>query len=214
MVDLYDLAMFASWTTLLLYLIPQIYQDVQSPTSCLQQSQTIQGLATCLDKFTVPHDSYTPWTYTLAQPTANQRKDWKSAVNLSLLDVDGNCSATSLPLSLQGLCDIEPFKDYCVLYEMSARCGTYLKGWGFMVVPAFRVAVSRSVHISAPHPGYDLGTVEQAASIFENTGSKSLLVPGRTRTAFLKSSDCIVPVSARQDYYMTDPAHNNVRFFR
>jgi hypothetical protein len=96
----------------------------------------------------------------------------------------------------------------------NARCGTYLKGWGFMVVPASRVAVSRSVHISAPHPGYDLGTVEQAASIFENTGSKSLLVPGRTRTAFLKSSDCIVPVSARQDYFMTDPAHNNVRFFR
>jgi len=116
--------------------------------------------------------------------------------------------------ALQGLYDIEVFRDFCILYETSAQCGTYLKGWGFMVVPAFGVAVSRSVHISAPHPGYNLGTVEQAASIFENTGSKSLLVPGRTRTAFLKSPDCIVPVSARQDYYMTDPAHNNVRFFR
>jgi len=195
--------MFA-WTTLLLQLIP---------SSCLQQSQTIQGLATCLDKFTVPHDSYTPSTYTLAQPTVNQRKDWKIAVE-SLLEVNGNCSATSLPDSLQGLYNIEPFKDYCVLYETSTQSGMYLKGWGFMVVPAFRVPVSRNVHISAPHPGYDLGTVEQAASVFENTGSKSLLVPGRTRTAFLKSSDCIVPVSATQDYYMTDPAHNNVRFFR
>ena len=205
--------MFASWTTLLPPLIPQIYQDVQFPSSCLQQSQTIQGLATCLDKFTAAHDSYTPLTYTLAQPTPNQRKDWKIAVE-SLLEVNGNCSATSLPLSLQGLYDIEPFKDYCVLYETSSQSGTYLKGWGFMVVPAFRVAVSRSVHISAPHPGYDLGTVEQAAFVFEKTGSKSLLVPGRTRTAFLKPSDCIVPVSAGQDYYMTDPAHNNVRSFR
>ena len=205
--------MFASWTRFLLQFIPQIYQDAQLPSSCLQHSQTIQGLATCLDKFTVPHDSYTPWTYTLAQPTANQRKDWKMAVK-SLLEVDGNCSATSVPLSLQGLYDIEPFKHYCVLYETSTQCGTYLKGWGFMVVPSFRVAVSRNVHISAPHPGYDLGTVEQASSVFENTGSKSFLVPGRTRTAFLKSSNCIVPVSSSQDYYMTDPAHNNVRFFR
>ena len=139
--------------------------------------------------------------------------DWKEAVK-ALLDVDGNCSTTSLPLSLQGLYVIEPFKDYCVLYETITQCGTYLKGWGFMVVPAFRVAISRSVHISAPHPRYDLGTVEQAASVFGNTGAKSLLVPGRTRTAFLKSSDCIVPVSPMQDYYMTDPAHNNVRFFR
>jgi hypothetical protein len=35
--------------------------------------------------------------------------------------------------------------------------------------------------------------------VFENMGSKSLLVPGRTRTAFLKLSDCIVSVSATQD---------------
>jgi hypothetical protein len=128
MVHLYDLAMFASWTTFLLQLIPQIYyQDVQSPTSCLQQSQTIQGLATCLDKFTVPHDSYTPWTYTLAQPTANLRKDWRSAVK-SLLDVDGNCSATSLPLSLQGLYDIEflrALRNECAMWNASQRLGLY-----------------------------------------------------------------------------------------
>ncbi|KIM37757.1 hypothetical protein M413DRAFT_448272 [Hebeloma cylindrosporum] len=204
--------MLASWTTFLLRFIPQIYQDAQLPSSCLQQSQTIQGLATCLDKFTIPHDTYAPWTYALAQPTANQRKDWKLTVK-SLLEVDGNCSATLPPLSLRGLYDIEPFKDYCVLYETSTQCGTYLKGWGFMVVPAFRGAVSRSVHVSAPHPGYDLGTVEQAASVFETTGSKSLLVPGRTRTAFLESSDCIVPVSSKQDYYMTDPAHNDLEPF-
>jgi len=204
----------ASWRTFLLQLlvIPQIRQAVQIPSSCLQQSQTVQGLATCLDNFTVPAEFYTSSTYALAQPTENQRNDWKSVVR-SLLEVDGNCSDTSLPLSLQGLYEIEPFKDYCVLYETGTQSGAYLKGWGFMVVPTFRVAVSRSVHISAPHPGYDLGTVEQAASVFENTGSKSLLVPGRTRKAFLKPSDCIVPVSAKQDYYMTDPAHSNVRFY-
>ena len=156
--------MFASLVTFLLQFISQTYQDGQSPSSCLRDSQTIQSLATCLDTFTAPHDSYTPRTYQLAQPTADQRMDWKVAVK-SLLEVDGNCAVTSLPHSLQGLYEIEPFQDYCVIYETSTQCGTYLKGWGLMVVPAFRVAVSRSVHISAPHPGYDLGTVEQAAYV-------------------------------------------------
>jgi hypothetical protein len=86
MVDLYNFAMFASWTTFLPQLIPQIYQDAQLPSLSLQHSQTIQGLATCLDEFTIPHESYTPWTYALAQFTANQRKDWKSAVK-SLLEI-------------------------------------------------------------------------------------------------------------------------------
>jgi len=187
----------------------QIYQVGQSPSACLLTSQTIQGLSTCLDTFTAPHNSYTSKTYELAQPTADQRMDWKVAVK-SLLEVDGNCSDTLLPLSLRDLYAVAPFQDFCVLYETSTQKGSYVKGWGFMVVPASRVAVSRSVHISAPHPGYDLGTVEQAAYVFENTGSKSLLVPGRTRTAFLQSSNCIVPASAKQDYYLTDPAHNNV----
>jgi hypothetical protein len=78
-----------------------------------------------------------------------------------------------------------------------------------MIVPARRSSVSRNVHVSAPHPGYDLGTVEQAAAVYEATGANSLLVPGRTRTAFLENSACIAPTSPSQEYYKTDPGYNN-----
>ncbi|KIJ98830.1 hypothetical protein K443DRAFT_626384 [Laccaria amethystina LaAM-08-1] len=56
-------------------------------------------------------------------------------------------------------------------------------------------AVSRNVHISAPHPRFDVGTPAQAAYIFKATGSKSLLIAGRTPTAFLNLSPCISTAS-------------------
>jgi hypothetical protein len=91
--------------------------------------------------------------------------------------------------------------------------GIYVKGWGFMVVPRLRTSVSRVVHFSAPHPGYNLATVQQAAFLFESTGSHSLLVPGRMRTAFLEPSECIPPASPSQQFCKTNPAHNIVIIF-
>jgi hypothetical protein len=180
-----------------------------SPSSCFQTAASIEGLVSCLDTYTVPHDYYNAMTYDLAQPVGTQRRDWSIAVH-SLLSVDGNCASVSIPLSLRGLYAVEAFERHCVLYETTSRCGTYLKGWGYVIVPAKQRSVSRNVHVSAPHPGYDLGTVEQAAAVYEATGAKSLLVTGRTRTAFLENSACIAPTRPSQDYYKTDPAHNDV----
>ncbi|KAF5329605.1 hypothetical protein D9619_009405 [Psilocybe cf. subviscida] len=179
-----------------------------SSSSCLQTAVSIEGLVSCLDTYTVPHNYYNAMTYDLAQPVGTQRRDWSTAVQ-SLLSVDGDCASVRIPLSLRGMYAIETFGAHCVLYETTSRCGTYLKGWGYVIVPARRSSVSRNLHVSAPHPGYDLGTVEQAAAVYEATGAKSLLVTGRTRTAFLKSSACIPPTSPSQDYYTTDPAHND-----
>lgn len=77
-----------------------------------------------------------------------------------------------------------------------------------MIVPERRAAVSRTIHISAPHPGFDVGTPSQAAYLFRATGAKSFLMAGRTRTAFLHPSPCISATS-QSGYYETDPAHNN-----
>lgn len=84
-----------------------------------------------------------------------------------------------------------------------------------MVVPRLRTSVSRSVHFSAPHPIYDCGTVQQAAFLFESTGSQSLYVAGRTRVAFSEPSECISSesVSPSQRYYKSDPTHNNLELF-
>jgi hypothetical protein len=78
-----------------------------------------------------------------------------------------------------------------------------------MVVPAMRRAVSRFIHISAPHPTADINTTQQAAALFKATGAKSLLIPGRIRMAFLDATDC-VESPAGTVYYKTDPAHDKV----
>jgi len=177
-----------------------------TPASCLKSSTTIDALVTCLGVFIVPPKYYNEETYEAAQPTSNQRDDWKTLID-SFLSVNGNCSSIPIPPSLQGIYTIEPFNTICVLYETSSLEGVYLKGWGFMFVPRFRSSVSRTVHFSAPHPMYDRGTSQQAAFLFESTGSKSLLVPGRARTAFSEPSECISEAFP-QVYYKTDTAHN------
>ncbi|KAF4623310.1 hypothetical protein D9613_002302 [Agrocybe pediades] len=182
--------------------------DFRTPSTCFKVSRDIGYLAACLDTFTVPRGYYNTITYDMAQPIGTQREDWKTSIN-TLLSVDGNCSLASVPVSLHGLYDIAPFQDFCVLFETSSRCGTYLKGWGFMIVPSRRRAVARDVHISAPHPHFDGGTVEQAASVFYSTRSSSLLVAGRARNAFMSPSSCIKSGSMTGAYYRTDPAHNN-----
>ncbi|KAF9526194.1 hypothetical protein CPB83DRAFT_817391 [Crepidotus variabilis] len=185
-----------------------------TPAVCIQKSSSLLKLALCMDKFTIPHAYYDPATYDLSQPVGSQREDWKRLVQ-QLLDVDtfGLCSAIPIPPSLKGIYTIEYFKGYCILHELTSPCGFYLKGWGYMIVPASDTRVSRDIHLAAPHPGYDLGTVEQVASMFERTGARSMLVAGRNRTALLEESSCIIPTSPRQYYYKTDPTHNNLEPF-
>ncbi|KAF8805576.1 hypothetical protein BYT27DRAFT_7104300 [Phlegmacium glaucopus] len=178
-----------------------------SPALCFETSTTIDALAACLEDFTVPPNHYNQATYDAAQPTTEQRNDWKNVINL-FLSVDGDCSSIPIPPSLQGIYTIEAFQNMCVLYEASVQEGIYVKGWGFMIVPRLRTSVSRAVHFSAPHPFFDRGTVQQAAFLFESTGSKSLFAAGRIRTAFPDPSECIPPVNSSQKFYKTDPAHN------
>ena len=182
-----------------------------TPAGCLVVSPNLGALVTCLDTFTVPHDYYSQLTYALAQPLPAQRVAFSDAVR-TILSVDGDCAAKQVPSALEGLYAFAPFREHCVLFETKSKCGTYVKGWGFAVVPARASSVERTLHVSAPHPAYDLGTVEQAAAVYEGSGARSLLVAGRKRTAFLASSGC-VKGAPRRAYYMTDPAHNDVRHF-
>ncbi|KAJ2929595.1 hypothetical protein H1R20_g7487, partial [Candolleomyces eurysporus] len=151
--------------------------------------------------------------YQAAQPTPEQRHAWRSAVT-SLLSVDGNCSALTVPPALEEIYLFHAFpaggsqKTYCVLIERSVDS----KGWGSVIVPESKATVTYTLHLSAPHPHYDLGTVEQAAALFELVGAKSLLIAGRTRTALMEPSQCVIPKGS-QPYYVTDPAHNNLEPF-
>ncbi|RUP44760.1 hypothetical protein BC936DRAFT_149040 [Jimgerdemannia flammicorona] len=85
----------------------------------------------------------------------------------------------------------------------------YEKGWGVFVVPKTARQVSRFIHLSAPHPKWDLGTPQQAAYLFANSGAKSLLVDGRHRWAISTQSACI----SAGNHSLTDPTHDNNEVF-
>ena len=62
---------------------------------------------------------------------------------------------------------------------------------GDVVVSSLRSAIVRHGQISAPHPKFDPGTVEEAVATFDLTGSNSLLVTGRHHNTFLHDSVCV-----------------------
>jgi hypothetical protein len=177
----------------------------KSVEECFAAS-SIDKLAVCLDEFTVPSGYYTPTTYAVAQPTDDQRADWRKLIH-SLLDTDGYCSPYIVPNSLQSFYTIKEFAGNCVLYEKSTVNGIYVKGWGTMVVPRLKSTVLRNVHFSPPHGGWENGTIEQAASLFHSTQSKSFLVSGREFNASTELSGCIIG----NGNYKTDVSINTVR---
>ncbi|KAG5651064.1 hypothetical protein H0H81_009999 [Sphagnurus paluster] len=132
-------------------------------------------------------------------------------------DVDGNCLSITVPTPLNNIYAITQFKEqsgasYCVLAEIREENTRYAKGWGLFAVPATRAAVSRHIHLSAPHPLYDDNTPAQAAALFKSTKAKSLLIAGRSRLAFKEPTDCVA-ASEGDIYYTTDPGHNKLEPF-
>ena len=199
-------------------LASQILTPSHSPSTCLSTSTTLEHLVDCFHPFTVPERKYPDnSSYDAVQPNVTQRQAWSDAIT-AVLNVDGNCSSIPIPPSINTVISIATFTEssgtaFCVLYESSVELGHYAKGWGLFVVPELRADVSRSIHFSAPHPGWPGGdgdTPQQAASLFKATDAKSLLITGRKRTASTLPSDCISS-SHNQHYYMTDPAHSVVR---
>jgi hypothetical protein len=186
------------------------------PVNCIGGGhQTLEALINCFDGYTLrrgnlPDDA----AYNLAQPQPAQLTAWTNAVGGLLVD-SPNCTARDVP-GLVGIYRIDPYtetgtggRSFCVLSEKfyTSTTGHFVKGWGLLVVPSTRAAVSRIIHISAPHPLFDTGTPTQAAAIFKRTGAKSLLVAGRHRAARDSTFTCMGSV-----YSTTDPAHNAVRF--
>lgn len=193
------------------YLVPS-----RSTSTCLSTSTTLEHLIDCFHPFTVPERKYPDYpSYDAAQPNATQRQAWSDVIT-AVLNVDRNCSSIFIPPSINTIISVAPFTDssgtaFCVLYESSVESGHYAKGWGLFVVPELRADVSRSIHFSAPHPGWPGGdgdTPQQAASLFKATGAKSLLITGRKRTASILPSDCVTSSQGGQHYYMTDPTHS------
>ncbi|KAF8884517.1 hypothetical protein BD779DRAFT_1536842 [Infundibulicybe gibba] len=183
-----------------------------TPLSCFGDSETLTDLITCLDDFTVPKEYYNAATYAAAQPTSEERAAWTQLVS-ALLTSGEECEDVAVPTALDGVYAVTRFTEqtglsYCVLSESDATgTGMYVRGWGLFVVPV--TPVLRDLHISAPHPKFDLGTPLQAAHLFRATGARSLLIPGRSRMAFKNQTDCV----KAGEYYKTDPTHDKAEPF-
>jgi hypothetical protein len=194
-----------------LYSRPNATAGIQVQIPCLrnQVPATLVDLVSCFNAYTTPEGAYAnDVEYNSAQPSIEELPAWNAVVT-SLLTVDGNCSSALLPPVLNNTYSITHFreaggKSFCILSETQAIKGHYMRGWGLMVVPVNRTAVSRHIHISAPHPIHDVGTPQQAGAIFCDTGAKSLFVAGRHREAY-RASSCVGP-----EYAKTDPTHDKV----
>ncbi|KAK7008062.1 hypothetical protein R3P38DRAFT_3027241, partial [Favolaschia claudopus] len=187
--------------------------------SCVQNAtSSFQDLIACFDTYTVSEPGYySEESYTAAQPSTEELYGWEELI-ASLLSVDRNCTSVILPQSIAPIYEVSLFNgttgsQYCVASEKFSVDGFYNKGWGLFVVPATQAAVSRDIHLAAPHPAYDLFTPEQAGALFELAGARSLLIAGRVRNANLVPSDCVVPKTNSTVYYKTDPAHDTAEPF-
>lgn len=164
-------------------------------------------------------------TYSAIQPTDQQRTAWRNVVTSLLNAADDehpDCHAIRerIPHELQGIYTVTEVDNgkFCALVEVdTVRRGDdgeeYGKGWGLFVVPTQKNGIGISgtaVHLSAPHPVYDLYTAAQATYVFEWTGAKSLYIPGRSRMAFLEPTDCVVDPKLKTKYWKTDATHDKV----
>lgn len=189
---------------------------------------TIEDLIECLDGYTVPAGAFSQSTYILAQPqdpgvVHGEQWSWTVAIS-NLLYGDYNCGPSVIPDAIRPYYRVDRFteasgKSFCILSgkHYLVPGGYFQKGWGTVVVPATEEAVSRWIHISAPHPGRgagsDEGTPKYAAAAFKNTGAKSLLVAGRHRDALPYSDTVHACVEGGEHYSKTDSAHDNVGYF-
>ncbi|PFH48785.1 hypothetical protein AMATHDRAFT_149106 [Amanita thiersii Skay4041] len=219
---LFHYLLSGSWTFIPVPSPASLHPTTFPLNSCFAQAVTLQDIISCHLKYVIRMASYTKESYSAAQPTKEQRHAWSTAVS-SLLQVDSNNTCASVSAALPGaLKDIyaifeltEPSgRTFCVFAENVAEHNTkYDKGWGILVVPSTRSAVSRHVHVSAPHPIHDFDTEKQAAEVFRGIGAKSLFIPGRDRRAFLEVTPC-VPSMIRSKHFKTDPAYDkNETFF-
>ncbi|KAK2462206.1 hypothetical protein APHAL10511_005794 [Amanita phalloides] len=159
----------------------------------------------------IPYD-FTEGQYKAGQPTSKQRDAWLDVI-LSLLNVKDKlaCSSVTVPDVLKGLYTVTEVDSgkFCALVEVVAGDQEkFSKGWGIFVVPTAPHGTSPKLHLSAPHPVFDLNVAEETTYVFEHTGAKSLYVPGRSSQAFKEKTDCI-PSTAKTTYYKTDATHDD-----
>lgn len=168
--------------------------DPPGPRACLDEA-SLADLVACLEDW-MPREGSQGY----AEPDAVELAAFGNATR-ALLETP--CRALELPSTLTLHYDVARFRDvptgerYCVLLETrdGDGDGRVDRGWGTIAVDQ---DATRRIHLSIPHPLFDIDTGEQAASILPRVDGATLVVAGAHRYANAPTGDQAAP---------SDPAH-------
>ncbi|KAI1713300.1 hypothetical protein Ddc_12061 [Ditylenchus destructor] len=101
-------------------------------------------------------------------------------------------------------------RQFCVIHEnVDPITGKFPRYWGYVVIASKSAAKLPYLHHSASHFLSDGDVCNQAATLFEKTQSRSLVVAGGSRFA-VKSR---IPSPCQRDYEIADASHNSDTMF-
>ena len=146
------------------------------------------------------------------KPTDADRETFSQAV-LALLQGDLTNAANlanSVNYDLSQLNDQTVNKTYQVLVERN----TNFRGLGTYIVD---LNLRRNLVLEIPHPLYDVSTLEEGTTVFQQTSARGLFVTGTHRCANSQQSSCSGTTNAcdgvNRPYRISDAAHYVENFF-
>ncbi|KAL7079935.1 hypothetical protein ACQ4LE_000061 [Meloidogyne hapla] len=198
-----------------------------SPTTQFQllinssgQNSIIQPINAFFEIFFAENDSIDVDQWDLALPSDSEREQMKKLISY-LIDIDDfhkiSSDSTLLsrvaPLLVKSIQLTFVKNRFCVIHELlpSSTGGRFKRFWGYMVIcsPAYCNSSRMKLHHSSPHYRTDGDVCNQAAAVFERTGSRSLVVAGATRFSVRGNHTSFCqPRNA-----LADAAHNNLTMF-
>jgi len=130
-------------------------------------------------------------------PSQTVMEDWQSVVRDMM---KGSCDNLKLPQSLANHYSVEAFigGSYCILAAVDWT------PWGAVIVN--RDDSAKRLSIDVPHPLYDVNTLYEGITIFQNTNAKVYILSGSHRYANSEKSHC------QSNFGIADSAHNKNTF--
>uniref|UniRef100_A0A914CVL1 Uncharacterized protein n=1 Tax=Acrobeloides nanus TaxID=290746 RepID=A0A914CVL1_9BILA len=178
------------------------------------KSTSVQKFNNYLENFFASNNSVTRKEWDLALPTSDERQEMKQLINYlyglyTFNEIQSNAILNSFP-KLQKWVNLTFIEGkYCIIHEIIPSGCRFPRFWGYTALCARKYALKPNLHHSASHFESDGDVCNEAATIFESTGSRSLVVAGANRYAVRGDN----PSSCQPSYQIADASHNNDPMF-
>ncbi|KAK0398098.1 hypothetical protein QR680_002426 [Steinernema hermaphroditum] len=176
---------------------------------------SVQSMNEIMQNFFAGSNSTTLERWYKALPTAEEKMQMKELV-ADLLEADEFHNYDDLwfhkkyPKLAESMCmTILKKGQYVMVHERRTVTGKFARMWGYIVV-ANKRSFKRPIHHSAAHFQSDGDVCNEAASVFEQTKSRTLVVAGASRYAVKgdNRSPC------QKSYQIADAAHSCATMFQ